>query len=98
MLFWFEIRNNSISFVLEVGPIEANKRIELLKAIQEKGISFNQKGLSETSKYTRLFSKTISIDNVNEANLINIFEEFYQEKKLRSILEKLEVIYAELNQ
>ena len=98
LLFWLDVRNNSISFVLEVGPIEANKRIELLKAIQEKGISFNQKGLSETSKYTRLFSKTITFVSINEAGLENIFREFYQDKKLCSILEKLKAIYAELNQ
>lgn len=96
-LFWFDLKKDSLYFTLEVGPIEANKRVELLEAIQRKGITFNRKGLNETSKYTRLFSKTISIEKTNEADLIKMFEDIYQDQALLSILEKLEVIYSELN-
>lgn len=98
LLFWVDTRNNLLNFVLEVGPIEADKRVTFLHAIQDKGISFNQRGLNEESKYTRLYSKSISIEHANETELLKNFDKFYEDENLRIILEKLKEIYIEFNQ
>lgn len=83
-------------FVLEVGPIEADKRVQLMEILQEQGITFNKKGLTLDAKYTRIFSKTVAIDGYYEEQLTDIFDTTYNDHKLQEILDKLHLIYHEI--
>ncbi len=94
-LFWMNINPEKIYFTLEVGPIEAEKRVFLMENLKEKDINFSKKGLSLEAKYNRIHSETISIEGLEEVELMNVFNAMYNNKDLQVILEKLQVIYDE---
>lgn len=96
LLFWMDTRNNTIQFVLEVGPIIPTQRILFLEAIRDEGIPVKERGLREESKYTRLYSKTIPIEQKNEAKLLAMFNEWYEGDDVRSLLMKLDHIYQQI--
>ena len=94
-LFWIEISPDSLYFVLEIGPIEADKRVLLMENIKEKGIKFTKKGLTLEAKYNRIHTEKISIEGLNESGLLNAFNVLYCNKDLQKILEELQMIYDE---
>jgi len=94
-LFWMNINSDSLFFTLEVGPIDADKRVLLMESMKEKGIKFSKKGLTVEAKYNRIYSETISIVGLNESDLIHAFDILYGNKELQNILEKLQIIYDE---
>ena len=65
-LFWMNINPDSLYFTLEIGPIEADKRVLLMENIKEKGIKFSKKGLTLEAKYNRIHSETISIEGLKD--------------------------------
>lgn len=95
LLFWMNINPDSLYFTLEIGPIEADKRVILMENMKEKGINFSKKGLTLEAKYNRIYSKTISIEGFKESMLLNAFDSLYDDKELQRILEKLQMIYDE---
>ncbi|MBT2667570.1 PD-(D/E)XK nuclease family protein [Bacillus sp. ISL-4] len=95
-LFWMDIHSGSLYFTLEIGPIEADKRVLLMEKIKEKGINFNKKGLKQEAKYTRIHSETISIEELKESEILNALEDLYSNKDLQMILEKLQIVYDEM--
>jgi hypothetical protein len=95
LLFWMNINPESLYFTLEVGPIEADKRVMLMENIKEKGIKFSKKGLTQEAKYNRIYSETILIEGLQESELFNAFDALYDNKDLQEILEKLQMIYDE---
>lgn len=94
-LFWMNINPDSLFFTLEVGPIEADKRVMLMESIKEKGIKFSKKGLTLDAKYNRIHSETISIEGLTESELVKTFDALYENKDLQKILEKLQMIFDE---
>lgn len=94
-LFWMNIHPDSLHFVLEVGPIEAEKRVMLMEKLKEKGIKFTQKGLTLEAKYNRIHTETISILGLNETELVDVFHRLYLNKYLQETLENLQTIYQE---
>lgn len=95
-LFWMRFNANSLYFTLEIGPIEAEKRVLLLESIKEMGIPFNKKGLSLDAKFTRIHSEKIVIAEVTEeSELLKAFNSLYDNDDLQRVLEKLEIIYDE---
>ncbi len=94
-LFWMSIKPESIYFTLEVGPIDAERRVMLMESIKEKGIKFTKKGVTLEAKYNRIYSKTISIDGLKEDELLEAFDALYDDENLQEILRKLKAIYDE---
>ncbi|MGE8205357.1 PD-(D/E)XK nuclease family protein [Heyndrickxia sp. NPDC080065] len=94
-LFWMKLNPDSLYFTLEIGPIEADKRVLLMENIKEKGIKFSKKGLTLEAKFNRIHSETISIGGLKESGLLNAFNALYNNKDLQNILEKLQMIYDE---
>jgi hypothetical protein len=90
-----EIRPDSIYFTLEVGPIEADKRVMLMESLKEKGVKFTKKGLTSEAKYNRIHSETKSIEGLDEIGLLNTFDSLYSNKELQDILQILQNIYDE---
>ncbi|WP_342599573.1 PD-(D/E)XK nuclease family protein [Psychrobacillus sp. FSL H8-0483] len=95
-LFWMDIHLGSLYFTLEIGPIEADKRVLLMENIKEKGINFNKKGLKQEAKYTRIHTETISIEELNESEILNALGALYSNKDLQMILDKLQIVYDEM--
>lgn len=94
-LFWLDIKSDSLYFTLEVGPIDAGKRVLLMENIKEKGINFTKRGLRQEAKYTRLHSTTISIEGLKEPEILSALDALYNNKDLQTILRKLQIIYDE---
>lgn len=94
-LFWFMINEDSLYFTLEVGPIEANKRIVLMEQMKEQGIIFSEKGLSPEAKFNRIFSRSVSIKCLDEPELLRVFQTLYDDHDLQKILNKIQHIYNE---
>ncbi|WEG12242.1 PD-(D/E)XK nuclease family protein [Pullulanibacillus sp. KACC 23026] len=95
-LFWMRLDPpDSLYFTLEIGPIEIDKRVQLMESIKERGIKFNKKGLRQEAKFTHIHTETISIKGLNESEIIEKFNALYGNKKLQNILEKLQIIYEE---
>jgi hypothetical protein len=95
LLFWMNINPDSLYFTLEIGPIEADKRVLLMENIKEKGIKFSKKGLTLEAKYNRIHTETMSIKGLKESELFDAFNVLYDNKDLQEILEKLQLIYDE---
>ncbi|MFP7253880.1 PD-(D/E)XK nuclease family protein [Terribacillus goriensis] len=95
-LIWMKFNTNSIFFTLEVGPIEAEKRVMLMEKLKAKGIRFGKKGLELEAKFSRIFSETVSIEGLTEVELIDVFNDIYNNAKLKDILEKLDITFEEL--
>ena len=95
LLFWMNINPDSVYFTLEVGPIEADKRVMLMEQMKEMGIHFSKKGLTLEAKFNRIYSKTIIIEEFTETMLLKAFDELYNNEELQQILEKLQMIYDE---
>ncbi len=94
-LFWMNINPDYLYFTLEVGPIEADKRVMLMENMKEKGIQFTKKGLNLEAKFNKIYSNTKTIEELTETELLNTFNELYDNKNLQIILEKLQMIYDE---
>ena len=73
-LFWMNMNPESLFFTLEVGPIEADKRVLLMESLKEKGISFSKKGLTLEAKFNRIHSETISTKGSNDVEFIKGFD------------------------
>lgn len=95
-LFWININPDLLYFVLEVGPIEADKRISLMQRIEDKGIKVSKKALTLKAKYNRIYTKAISIEGLTESELLDVFETLYTNKDIQNILEKLQMIYKDI--
>jgi hypothetical protein len=95
LLFWMNINPDSLYFTLEIGPIEADKRVLLMENIKEKGIKFSKKGLTLEAKYNRIHTETMAIEGLNGSELFDAFNVLYDNKDLQEILEKLQLIYDE---
>ena len=96
LLFWIEFSNDTLYFVLEVGPIEVEKRVQLMERIKEKGISFNKKGLMPDAKYSRIYTNKLVMNELNEDSLVKAFDTLYDNADLQLILNKLHVINEEI--
>ena len=92
-LFWMNMNPESLFFTLEVGPIEADKRVLLMESLKEKGIAFSKKGLTPEAKFNRIYSETISIKGLNDVELRNVFDRLYSNHDLQRILKILQEIY-----
>ncbi|WP_071394803.1 PDDEXK-like family protein [Bacillus tuaregi] len=95
-LFWMEIRADSIFFTLEVGPLEAEKRVMLMENLKEKGIRITKKGLTPEAKFNRIHSETLSIEGLEENRMMQTFNTLYDNTELQEILQKLEEIFDEV--
>lgn len=95
-LFWIEYAHNTLSFVLEVGPIEVEKRVQLMESIKQKGISFNKKGLMPGAKYSRIYTNKLVMDEINEEGIVKALDTLYHHADLQLIINKLQVINEEI--
>lgn len=79
--YWFErLRDDRLKLTLEIGPLQADERLKLINHLEEKGIAFSAQSKLTTSRYTRLFSKSVFIEDWNDEEelyleMVRLFEE-----------------------
>lgn len=90
-VIWFEkLGDGRLKLILELGPVEYEDRINIINRLEEYGVKISNQSKRTESKYTKLFSKAISIDSWTET------QEIYQAmKKLyenQELVQKLDII------
>src|SRR5699024_4080487 len=90
-ILWMQMEEDFLRFVLEVGPIEANTRVDFLKMVEAKGIPIKKQGLKLDAQLTRLFSKRVPY----EEEMLPLFEALYADEDLQAILRVFEELYEE---
>ena len=72
LIMWFERKGDKrLKLYVEVGPIPFERRLELLEAIEEKGISFMKSGKQEGKKFTRIYTDTMDVPDWTNANHVH---------------------------
>ena len=95
-LLWMRINAESLLFILEIGPVEADKRVLLMEKLKEQGIKFHKKGLTIEARYNRIHSETVSIKGLVETELLDVFDSLYENEDLQELLQKLQFVYDEM--
>ncbi|MBT2691776.1 PD-(D/E)XK nuclease family protein [Bacillus sp. ISL-55] len=87
--YWFErLRDDRLKLTLELGPLQADKRLKMINQLEESGIVFSAQSKLPTSRYTRLFSKSVFIENWNdEEELYREMVRLFEEDKNQELLE-----------
>ncbi|ESU33413.1 hypothetical protein G3A_06355 [Bacillus sp. 17376] len=92
--YWFErLRDDRLKLTLELGPLQADQRLKLINQLEEAGIVISAQSKLPTSRYTRLFSKSVFIEDWNDEKelyreMVRLFEDEVSKGVLREI-EKL---------
>ena len=70
-VFWFErLRDDRLKLTLELGPLQQERRLLLIEKLESLGVSFSNQSKLSTAKYTRIFSKSIVIENWENEELV----------------------------
>lgn len=87
--FWFEnTGDNRLKINLELGPIEAEKRIILLENLERKGIRIKSSSKGSDAVFTKIYTATLEIEDWADKN--EIFEAMnvlYNEEDLQRIID-----------
>ncbi|MCT4796353.1 PDDEXK-like family protein [Exiguobacterium alkaliphilum] len=71
LIVWFERKGSKrLKLYVEVGPINYKERLELLEALEVKGISFLKSGKQEEKKFTRIYTETIDVSDWTNATVV----------------------------
>lgn len=92
--FWFErLRDDRLKLILELGPLQQEKRLLLIEKLETLGISFSGKSKLSTTKFTRIFSKSIVIENwENEEGVYKEMLHLYTDIKNQELIEMIEKV------
>lgn len=64
LIIWFEKKaEDRMKFIIEVGPLEYEKRLQLLNKLEENGIPIKGKSKEAGSMYTRIYAANVEIHN-----------------------------------
>lgn len=89
--YWFErLRDERLKLTIELGPLQPKKRLAIIERLEEMGIAFSAQSKEYSARYTRLFSKAVTInywDNKEEVyrEMINLFEDSKNQDVLAKI-------------
>lgn len=90
--YWFErLRDDRLKLTLELGPLEPEKRQDIIQKLEEAGIAFSANSKLLTAKYTRLFSKAKVIrDWENGVEVSQEMEALFNDMKNQEIIRMIE--------
>ncbi|MGF9964506.1 PD-(D/E)XK nuclease family protein [Bacillus rhizoplanae] len=64
LVIWFERKaEDRMKLIIEVGPLEYEKRLQLLNKLEENGISIKERSKESGSMYTRIYAANEEIHN-----------------------------------
>lgn len=89
--YWFDrLRDERLKLTIELGPLQPEKRHAIIERLEEMGVAFSAQSKEYSARYTRLFSKAVTIndwDNEEEVyrEMVNLFED----SKNQAVLAKI---------
>jgi PD-(D/E)XK nuclease superfamily len=91
LVIWFERTwNERLKVNIEVGPVPFEKRIKLLTALENQGISFRASAKLEGKKYTRIYTETTEVtDWANKQEIVEGMERLYHRPSLNATFKKI---------
>lgn len=91
LIMWFErLKDDRLKLIIEVGPLESNKRLNLLTILEEEGINISEKAKRADAAYTRIYTGTLVIsDWTNETEVLEGMHELFNEVQCQNILRVL---------
>jgi hypothetical protein len=92
--YWFErLNDDRLKLTLELGPLYPEKRLAIIHELEAQGLTISDKSKQPSSRYTRLFSKSIFIMNwEDEEEIYREMEELFNDQKNQMILQMIETI------
>ncbi|WP_177184635.1 PD-(D/E)XK nuclease family protein [Sporolactobacillus nakayamae] len=95
-LYWFELNDQELLLVLELGPIEATKRIELIEHLEEQGQKVRVSAKKQEAKYTRLYSKHTTINQWgNTDEVSHAMVDLFNTSQNKEVLERIKGLTGE---
>lgn len=95
--FWFErLKDDRLKLTFELGPLKVDQRIAIIKKLEKLGVVFTEQSKLPTTKYTRIFSKAIVINNwKNEEEVYQVMEELFNDPRNQHLLDIVEMLKEE---
>ncbi|WP_442600034.1 PD-(D/E)XK nuclease family protein [Neobacillus sp. D3-1R] len=89
--FWYDrLKDDRLKLTLELGPIQPDQRLAIIKALEIQGIHFSSKSKDPYARYTRLFSISKVINNWdNEEELFGEMNKLFKDPRNQFILDKI---------
>lgn len=91
LIIWFERTwNEQLKLTIEVGSLQDDKRIALLSALENEGISIRPSSKMEGKKYTRIYNHFTEIsDWASKKEIVEGMERLYHDPATKSIFKKI---------
>lgn len=87
LIAWFEQADRKLKLRLEVGPLQQEKRIMLLKALMNTGIEIREQALEEGRKYTRIYMDADIPSSWEDVDaLVDSMTRLYNKESFQSLL------------
>jgi hypothetical protein len=92
--YWFDrLRDERLKLTLELGPIQPEKRIAMIEKLETMGIPFSNQSKKTESRYTKLFSKAVVMDEWdNEEVLHHEMVNLFEDPKNQAVLAKIQAL------
>lgn len=93
--FWFErLKDDRLKLTLELGPLEKDQRLALITQLENQDVTFSPQSKAPTSKYTRLYSRSVIIDDwQNEELIFQEMKSLFLDPKNQVLLEKIHSLH-----
>lgn len=67
-VLWFDrLHDGRLKLTLELGPLQADKRLQLIERLEEMGLSFSAHSKQQSARYTRLYSNTARVEDWDDS-------------------------------
>ncbi|KAB2331285.1 PD-(D/E)XK nuclease family protein [Bacillus mesophilum] len=87
--FWYErLKDDRLKLTLELGPLNPEKRLLIIEQLEEMGVVFSVKSKLPSASYTRIFSKSVVIQNwEDDEEVYHTMEILYNDSKNQRLIE-----------
>jgi hypothetical protein len=85
---WFErLPDDRLKLTVELGPLQIEKRLEMVKELENFGLSLNEQSKLPSSRFTRLASKAKVISDWNdEVEVYEMMGKLFNDLKIQDAL------------
>lgn len=94
LIMWFEkLPDNRLKFIIEVGPLESEKRLQLINRLEAEGIKIRSTAKEPNAAYTRIFTGTKLVQNWEDENeVLQAMNQLYHSKESMKVIEAIQTI------
>lgn len=91
-VYWFEcLKDGRLKLILELGPLESDRRLALIGTLEVMGLQFSPKSKRPDACYTRLFSKSMIIQDWDDVEEVSkVMEELFNHEQNQQVLGMIE--------